>query len=369
MPEGSLTKIRVAGFRSIRDATVELTPTTILIGPNGAGKSNLLWALEMVRLLAYKKLQLFVTERGGATYLMHYGPQTTAAIDLRLEFSAAKGINVYEARLGYGADESLIFLSERAGFLADQDGKDDWCDMGAGHRESRLEEEANKSVTAKTVRWRLRQINFYHFHDTSPRSALRTRAFADTSADYLRSDGSNLPIFLYALMNAETPADQAAWRRVDGALRQIAPFIKALSPVEDRFGVKLEWMDERGATFGPAHLSDGTLRALALIAALAQPEKSLPMTSCIDEPELGLHPAAISVLCGLISSVAARRQVIVSTQSPAVLDHFEPGQIVVAERREAATCFRRLDEAALAGWLEDYSLSELYDKNVLGGRP
>lgn len=369
MSEGALVRFRVAGFRSIRDATVDLTPATVLIGPNGAGKSNLLWALEMVRMLAFEKLQLFIGERGGATYLMHYGPQSTAAIDLRLEFSGAKGTNIYEARLGYGADESLIFLSERAGFLIDETGVEKWCDLGAGHRESRLRDMADRDVTAKTVLWRLRQINFYHFHDTSRRSALRTRAFADTSADYLRSDGSNLPIFLYALMNAEAPADRAAWRRIEGALQQIAPFITALRPVEDRSGVKLEWSDERGATFGPAHLSDGTLRALALIAALAQPEKSLPMTSCIDEPELGLHPAALGVLCGLISSVATHRRIVVATQSPMILDHFAPEQVIVVERRNAATHFERLNPAALAGWLEDYSLSELYDKNVLGGRP
>jgi predicted ATPase len=369
MSEGALVRFRVAGFRSIRDATVELTAATVLIGPNGAGKSNLLWALEMVRMLAFESLQLFVNERGGATYLMHYGPQTTAAIDLRLEFSGDKGENVYEARLGYGADESLIFLMERAGFRASTGVAWRWSELGAGHRESRLREAAENDVTVRVVRRRLRQINFYHFHDTSRRSALRTRAFADTSADYLRSDGSNLPIFLYALMNAEDPAGRAAWRRIEGALQHVAPFITALRPVEDRSGVKLEWVDERGATFGPAHLSDGTLRALALIAALAQPEKSLPLASCIDEPELGLHPAALGILCGLIASVAARRQVIVSTQSPVVLDQFEPDQVVVVERRDAASHFQRLDPAALAGWLEDYSLSELYDKNVLGGRP
>lgn len=369
MSEGALVRFRVAGFRSIRDATVDLTPATVLIGPNGAGKSNLLWALEMVRMLAFETLQLFVSERGGATYLMHYGPQTTAAIDLRVEFSAAQGGNVYEARLGYGADESLIFLMERAGFRPAGDGDWRWADLGAGHRESRLREAAESDETARSVRWRLCQINFYHFHDTSRRSPLRTRAFADTSADYLRSDGSNLPVFLYALMNAEDPAGRAAWRRIEGALQQVAPFIRALRPVEDRSGVKLEWVDERGATFGPAHLSDGTLRALALIAALAQPEKSMPLASCIDEPELGLHPAALGVLCGLISSAAAQRQIIVSTQSPVVLDHFAPEQVIVAERRDAATQFRQLDGAALAGWLAEYSLSELYDKNVLGGRP
>lgn len=365
----SLKRVRVAGFRSLRDVTLEPTPVTVLIGPNGAGKSNLLWALEMVRMLAFESLQLFVSERGGATYLMHYGPRETPAIDLRLEFTTSGGENAYEARLGYGADESLLFLSEQAGFRTDPEQPWRWTNLGVGHRESNLRQAADGDVTAKTVRWLLRRINFYHFHDTSRRSPLRTRPYADAAGDYLRSDGSNLPAFLFGVRQAEDAAARASWRLIEGTVRRIAPFITALTPTEDRQGIQLEWVDDRRATFGPAHLSDGTLRAIALIAALAQPATGLPLVSCIDEPELGLHPAALEILCGHISSVASQRQVIVSTQSPVVLDHFEPEDVVVAERHDGATTLRRLDKAELITWLDEYSLSELYDKNVLGGRP
>jgi predicted ATPase len=367
--EPKLNKIRVKGFRSLRDVSLDPGPVTVLIGPNGAGKSNLLWALEMVRMLAFESLQLFVSERGGASYLMHYGPQKTAAIDVALEFVTHSGENAYEARLGYGSDESLIFLSERAAFRRTAEQQWKWKELGVGHRESKLREASESDTTAKTVRWLLRQINFYHFHDTSRRSPLRTRPFADTSGDYLRSDGSNLPVFLLGLQESSDEGSRAAWRLIEATFRRVAPFIAKLTPIEDRQGTKLEWVDDQGALFGPAHLSDGTLRALALVAALGQPGSSLPLVSCIDEPELGLHPAALGVLCGLISSVAARRQVIVSTQSPVLLDYFEPRDVVVAERMNSATNFRRLDEVQLASWLEEYSLSELYDKNVLGGRP
>ncbi len=364
-----LTKIRVTGFRSLKDVELELGPVSVLIGPNGAGKSNLLWALEMVRFLAFESLQRFVGERGGASYLMHYGPKETPAIDLILEFLTAKGCNIYEARLGYGSDESLVFLTEKAG-VKETDGEQwRWSEMGSGHRESMLRDRADTNTTARSVRWLLQQINFYHFHDTSRRSPLRTRSYADAGGDYLRSDGSNLPSFLLGLLESDDPAFKASWRRIQGLVQRVAPFISELAPHEDRHGVRLEWRDDRPATFGPAHLSDGTLRGLALISALAQPEQQMPLVSCIDEPELGLHPAALGLLCGLIKSVAARRQVIVSTQSPVVLDHFAPGQIVVAERHDAATQLRRLEETELETWLEEYTLSELYDKNILGGRP
>jgi predicted ATPase len=298
---------------------------------------------------------------------MHYGPQRTAAIDLTLTFSDSERENVYAVRLGYGADESLLFLSERVGFRFV--GRDwTWTELEAGHGETLLRTDS-QDVTARTTLYLLRKINFYHFHDTSRRSPLRTLAQAGNGGDYLRSDGSNLPAFLLGLSESEVPADRSAWRRIDGLIRRAAPFITALRPTEDRRGVRLEWADDQGETFGPAHLSDGTLRAIALFAALGQPEQGLPLMSCVNEPELGLHPSALEVLCGLVSSAAARRRVLLSTQSPVILDHFAPKEIVVAERQKGATQLRRLDEASLASWLEDYTLSELYDKNVLGGRP
>lgn len=369
MTTTKLNHLRVAGFRSLRDVSLDLAAVTVLIGPNGAGKSNLLWALEMVRMLAHESLQLFAGERGGATFLMHYGPKHTAAVELSLEFSTERGEDAYAARLGYGADESLIFLSERVGSRRGTVEPWQWTELGAGHRESALKIASEQDVTARTVRDLLRQINFYHFHDTSRQSPLRTLTYSDTSGDYLRSDGSNLPAFLLGLRESTDMAARAAWHRIEGTIRRMAPFMRALAPTADRRAIRLEWVDDKGETFGPAHLSDGTLRAMALIAALGQPEDSLPLISCIDEPELGLHPAALQILCGLISSVATRHQVILSTQSPAVLDHFEPSQVVVAERDDGATQLRRLEERELESWLEDYSLSELFDKNVLGGRP
>jgi len=286
-----------------------------------------------------------------------------------LEFVTHSGENAYEARLGYGSDESLIFLSERAAFRRTAEQQWKWKELGVGHRESKLREASESDTTAKTVRWLLRQINFYHFHDTSRRSPLRTRPFADTSGDYLRSDGSNLPVFLLGLQESSDEGIAGRLAPHRGHLPPCCPVHREVTPIEDRQGTKLEWVDDQGALFGPAHLSDGTLRALALVAALGQPGSSLPLVSCIDEPELGLHPAALGVLLRPDLKCGARRQVIVSTQSPVLLDYFEPRDVVVAERMNSATNFRRLDEVQLASWLEEYSLSELYDKNVLGGRP
>jgi predicted ATPase len=61
--------------------------------------------------------------------------------------------------------------------------------------------------------------------------------------------------------------------------------------------------------------------------------------------------------------------VIVSTQSSLLLDHFQPGDVLVAERVDGATQLKRLEPEPLAKWLEDYSLGQLWEKNEIGGRP
>jgi len=112
-----------------------------------------------------------------------------------------------------------------------------------------------------------------------------------------------------------------------------------------------------------------SLRAIALFTALAQPRATLPNVVCIDEPELGLHPSALALLAELARSVSDQCQVILATQSPYLLDHFAPDEIVVVEREDGATTCKRLDEQALQAWLEDYTLAEVFDKGLIGGRP
>ncbi|MFZ4557531.1 MAG: AAA family ATPase, partial [Pseudanabaena sp.] len=121
--------------------------------------------------------------------------------------------------------------------------------------------------------------------------------------------------------------------------------------------------------FSPHQASDGTLRAMALVTLLLQPPDSLPDVLILDEPELGLHPYAIDIIGSLINGVSNRCQVILATQSPLLVDCFEPEEIIVAERNNRESSFKRLVQADLEDWLEEYSLSELWNKNVLGGRP
>jgi len=163
------------------------------------------------------------------------------------------------------------------------------------------------------------------------------------------------------------------------AYQQIRETIQLVSPFFDDFllepeeqgndqVVRLEWR-QKGSRFPfqPWHFSDGTLRFICLATALLQPEP--PSTMLVDEPELGLHPFALDALAGLFREAAHRGQLIISTQSAALLNHFEPNETIVVDREKGASRFRRLDAVSLAGWLKDFSLGELWQKNVLDGGP
>jgi len=108
--------------------------------------------------------------------------------------------------------------------------------------------------------------------------------------------------------------------------------------------------------FDVSSLSDGTLRFICLATLLLQPTQKRPSPIILDEPELGLHPYAIAMWASMVKAAATETQIIISTQSPLLLDHFEPEDILVTELEDGATTLTRLQSSELEAWLEDYSL-------------
>jgi predicted ATPase len=153
-------------------------------------------------------------------------------------------------------------------------------------------------------------------------------------------------------------------------IRLVLPFFATFELYPESGSVLLRWREiATDQVFNVSQASDGMLRAMALIALLQQPERDLPDMLILDEPELGLHPHAIEVLASLVQSASKHVQVIVATQSVSLIDRFEPDDIVVVDRSKRETSLKRLSSSKLREWLESYTLSELWEKNVVGGRP
>jgi len=365
-----LTHMKLSGFKSIRDMDLELKPMNVLIGANGSGKSNLISYLKMHNFAMTEGLQEFVGRSGGANTLLRYGAKTTPQIEGKFVFETDAGTNTYGMGLWFAPPDALVYAEETVSFQRkDYPNPSGQLSLGAGHKETALIGAANEgNKTAKVALYVMSRWRVFQFHDTSETANIRLSAYIDDN-HYLRSDAGNLAAYLHGLREA----NREYYDRIVATLRQIAPFFGdfVLEPTElDKNRIILNWRErDRDELFGPHQLSDGTLRSMALLTLLLQPEEKLPSVIIIDEPELGLHPYAIEVLASLLRSVSNQAQVIVATQSVGLVDHFEPEDIVVVDRKEGASAFSRPDEAGLREWLEDYSLSELWEKNLIGGRP
>ena len=367
--KNTLRSLTLKGFKTIRELDAfDPGSLTVLIGPNGAGKSNF---ISFFRMLSWalsdpNSLQLHVGQQGGAGKLLHDGSQRTREIEAELTIDTETGTNQYAFRLVFAAGDTLIFADERYRFSSrDYSTPARWRETGAGHRAPEILSRSADDTTARVLRTILRKIVVYQFHNTSYTARMRGK-WPMTDNRWLKEDAANLASILLRLREDEGKC----YQRIVDTIRLILPFFSDFELEPDGDSILLGWR-ELGSdeVFGASQASDGMLRIIALVTLLLQPRQYLPDVLILDEPELGLHPYAMNVIGGLLGAVSTKIQVIVATQSPPLVDCFEPSEIVVVEREGRSSTFKRLRASDLEEWLADYSLSELWEKNVIGGRP
>ncbi|MGW1785752.1 AAA family ATPase [Streptomyces sp. NPDC002143] len=363
-------RITVSGYKSIAQVELTLSPVTVLVGPNGAGKTNFIGAVELLGRIADGELGMEVGLRGGAVAMLHDVAKGAARIGLRVEADEGELVNAYEATLVPSHRGELVFEREVVEFhdkaRHEQPLKQE---IGRGHNESKLAEVAEGGpvgaggVARHTVEI-LRGCRVYHFHDTTPGAPVKQPGYA-SDTEVLHPDARNLAAFLRR-MREEHPSE---YKQVVRTVRSVAPFFRDFLLTEDVAArVSLRWRQIGSDTVFPADaLSDGTLRFICLAVLLLQPQP--PALLVLDEPELGLHPFAITVLAELFRSASTHSQILAATQSVTLVDQFGLDELVVAERVNGSTRLHRPDPEALAAWLDSYSLGDLWLKNLLGGRP
>lgn len=363
-----LDRLDIAGFTSIAEQSVTFGPLNVFVGANGAGKSNFIKAFELLGRVVDEDLGPYVA-RTGASALLNATLKTRG-----MQFSVRGRYqyeNRYDVTLAATDDNELFLAGENVYFRRPP--YDTWYhgSLGGGHRETRLHEAvatgAQNQAVASYVIGLLRGCRVYHFHDTSENAPVKQwTSTADNLS--LHPDAANLAAVLLALRDGEGEA-AAAYRRIVGAVRLVAPFFRdfVLLP-ERRDEIRLRWR-QRGtdAVFSAHQMSDGTLRFTCLATLLLQ--LNPPSLVVLDEPELGLHPFAIVQLGELLRRAAVGHQVLVATQSVTLMNQFALEDLIVVERGAQGSEFARPDVGRLAAWIEEYSLGELWEKNLLGGRP
>lgn len=416
-----IMRITLNGYKSFRfgedeetrrDNTLEFGPITVLLGANGAGKSNIISFFGFLRALAFSSgrfdlFQEYLARKGGPNDIFHFGTKETPnmefevvvegkdAIQYRNYFENKdeiyrnvkgseppdnmssekfldemfRGTVTYTARFAATPQNGLSRIRQgmkfvsMAGSTVVGGAAEIWPDVpvsGLVH-----------GVWSRLCNDLSFQFREYQFDDTSERAPIRRARYKEDAGELL-SDAGNLAAYLYSLQLNHEKYYQRIVERVRQVCPQFGEFVLKPS-VEDNKNVLLNWKERNRPDylFGPHQLSDGTLRFIALTTLFLQPPEMLPSVIVVDEPELGLHPYAITALAGMAKAASQNCQVVLATQSTRLVDEFDVEQIRVIDydRQKNCSLCRRPDPEALKEWIAEYTTSELWEKNVFGGRP
>jgi predicted ATPase len=332
-----------------------------LVGANGAGKSNFLEFFKMISaMMKMDGLKEYVA--GNADSFLFGGPKQTREISVKMEF----GSNGYDFELAPTQDGFFLINNEKRHYYYTFNST---RNLGSGNFNPGLLTDKNSPGTKSEhgASWYTYEAicswKVYHFHDTSIESGMR-RYHDQGHLETLFMDAANIAPYLYGL-KTNFPE---VYREIVSAVRLVIPFFDdfILEP-NIHENLRLDWRQKGLSDYPmrPTHLSDGSIRFICLATALLQPKP--PSTIIIDEPELGLHPEAIRILGELIEDAAKRTQIIIATQSPLLLDQLSLEDIVVVNRKDGQSTFERLKHSDFNEWLEDYSVGELWTKNVIQG--
>jgi len=362
MDEYKIRNINIKGFKSIdsEGVNISLGDINVFIGANGVGKSNVISFFEMLEAISKLKLQNYIKKNGGSQQLLHLGAKITQQINCRIGFN---NTDTYKFELGQKNGSGLFFETEEYQRLENSD-----TFIGRNTDEASANEmfKVNRSIKEGF----LDNFGIFQFADTSTNSRMRNSVYINDGRK-LHSDGGNLGAFLYTLKNQKE--NLKYYQRIVNYIKMVMPQFSDFELLPDAINPKnitLNWYDnESEYLFGPHQISDGSLRFMALATLLLQPPTTLPSLIVIDEPELGLHPAAISLLASMIHTASQHCQLVLATQSTTLIDEFEAKHIIVVEREDNHSTFKRLNTNDMQDWLQRYSLSEIWEKNIIGGRP
>lgn len=327
--------LTIEGFRSLRSIqNLNLPDLAVLIGANGAGDD-----------------QFFM------------GARKTPRIHAELCIKTEKGENDYRFDLAHiSAGDTVMVMNEAYRFSpVGHSGKAKWQEIGAVGKESSLLEQKDK--TAQTIANLLRQCSTYQFHDTSINAAIHHRW--DISDSFrLRSDGGNLAAILLNLRQT----DRQRYELIVRQIVRVLPAFKDFVLEEEAGKVLLRWVGRQSDKVFGSHLtSDGSLRLFCLLTLLNLPPDRLPDVMFFDEPELGLHPHAMTLVAEMFKRLSKKRQIFIATQSPYLVDCFELENIIIASADHGETTLRNLPREQYQEWLADeYQLSDIWLKQAVG---
>ncbi len=320
----------------------------------------------MLSYMMSRSFGKYVEMSGASNALLHYGRKKTPAMSGEIRFSDSKSIDTYTFSLANATPDRLVITEERIVWHREGEAKPYEVNIEPIFKESALAESDNP--VAKTIFQMLSSCKVYQFHDSSAEGPLRQICPVETT-NYLQSHGDNLPSFLLFLRDNY----KNSYDRIVSYVRDVVPQFQDFYLEPNNKFISLRWMDNSATDyrFNAYQFSDGSIRFIALATLLLQPSQTMPKVIILDEPELGLHPYAITQLAEMIKDASIHSQIIIATQSKDLVDHFDVDNISVIEmdKETLSTTVTHLSDEEYHLWLQKYTVSELWDKNIIGGRP
>ncbi|SMN01671.1 Gll1843 protein [uncultured Candidatus Thioglobus sp.] len=366
----NLSHIKIKGFKSIKELDLRLKSINVLIGANGAGKSNFVSIFRLLENIYNQRLQSYIKQNGGAERFLYFGSKTTNQIRINLTFSADKDVvNGYLSILQKDNENNTLYIEDFASIHNTEKYQNPYYDSITTDYESLIKNHIN-DIAGYSKEF-LKQCKLYHFHDTS--STAKFKSSQDMGENkFLDSFASNLAPFLYRLKN-DFPKD---YKNIVQAVQTVAPYFQDFDFNIEGDKILLRWQhvnDLSNLGFSAQTLSDGTARFICMATLFLQPKELRPATIVLDEPEIGLHPDALTVLSEVIKAVANDgAQVIISTQSVTLANCFEPDDFIVVDYEDGESKFERFGkekQEKLKDWLEDFQMGTTWEENMLGGMP
>jgi predicted ATPase len=388
-----LKSIRLDSFLSFPPGApaIDLLPLNVLIGPNASGKSNLIEAIELLRSTA-TGFAAAIRDGGGVREWLWKGELPKAAtidaqlgrtgknsdLRYRLEFtSAGDRVEVTDEALEevekHRSDAKDVYFYYRF-----QKGHPVMNVVLDNKRVSRKLQRESLAPDASVLSQRkepdlypelawvsnaFSSIQTFREWSFGRYAAVRQPQSATLPTTVLLPDASNLALILNQIEHG------GAARRLNELLKRFLPRFERLSTLTQGGTIQFFLHEDTLSAPVPAtRLSDGTIRFLAICAVLLQP--SPPPLVCIEEPELGLHPDALSIIAELLVEASHRTQLIVTTHSDVLLSYLsqQPESVLVCES-VGGTLLRRLETEDMQSWLDQYRLGELWRMGQLGGNP
>jgi predicted ATPase len=358
----NLSHIKIKGFKSIKELDLEMKSINVLIGANGSGKSNFVSVFGLLESIYYQRLQTYIAINGGAERFLHFGSKNTNEITLDLNFTDKA--NGYSIKLLKNNEHDVLIESEIANFFKHN------RVITEKNAESNIQNPTNQEIIQYSREY-LQQCKLYHFHDTS--STAKFKSSQDINANrFLSSFAENLAPFLYRLKNEFT----YDYQNILQAVQTVAPYFHDFDFSINGENILLRWQHKNDLSnlgFSAQVLSDGTARFICMATLFLQPKELRPATIVLDEPEIGLHPDAITVLSEIIKAISNQgTQVVISTQSVTLANCFEPDDFIIVDYENGESKFKRFKEndyPELEKWLENYQMGTTWEENLIGGMP